>query len=286
MDIITTPAAMQTWSRRQAATGARVACVPTMGYLHEGHLSLIRRAREAADRVVLTLFVNPTQFGPREDFSVYPRAPERDHALCAAEGVDVVFQPTTADMYAPDASVAVVEESLSTVLCGASRPGHFRGVCTVVAKLFNCVLPHVAVFGQKDAQQAIIIRRMVRDLNFPVEIIVAPIIREADGLAMSSRNVRLSPAERRAALGLSRALSLAQAAFAQGERDSAAVRGWMERELTASGLRIDYVATVDGATLQPAATLAAGVLVALAAYAGETRLIDNCLLAPPHGTRT
>jgi pantoate--beta-alanine ligase len=165
------------------------------------------------------------------------------------------------------------------VLCGAARPGHFRGVCTVVAKLFNCVLPHVAVFGQKDAQQAIIVRRMVRDLNFPVEIIVAPIMREADGLAMSSRNVRLSPDERRSALALHRALVLAQTAFTQGERDSAVIRGRMERELTASGLRIDYVATVDGATLQPVTTLAEGVLVALAAYAGQTRLIDNCLLA-------
>lgn len=278
MNIITTPREMQTWSRQCHAAGERIACVPTMGYLHEGHLSLVRRARAAADRVVLTLFVNPTQFGPGEDFAVYPRNPARDQALCEAEGVDVLFMPAAADMYAPDASVAVVEEALSRRLCGASRPGHFRGVCTVVAKLFNCVQPDAAVFGQKDAQQVLVIRRMVRDLDFPVEIVVAPIVREADGLAMSSRNVRLAPAERRAALGLSRALALARDAFAGGERDSAALRQRLACELAASGLRTDYVEIVDTRTLEPAPQLAPGVLVALAAFAGQTRLIDNCVL--------
>ena len=278
MNIITTPREMQTWSRQCHAAGERIACVPTMGYLHEGHLTLVRRARAAADRVVLTLFVNPTQFGPGEDFAVYPRNPARDQALCEAEGVDVLFMPAAADMYAPDASVAVVEEALSRRLCGASRPGHFRGVCTVVAKLFNCVQPDAAVFGQKDAQQVLVIRRMVRDLDFPVEIVVAPIVREADGLAMSSRNVRLAPAERRAALGLSRALALARDAFAGGERDSAALRQRLACELTASGLRTDYVEIVDTRTLEPAPQLAPGVLVALAAFAGQTRLIDNCVL--------
>ena len=278
MNIITTPREMQTWSRQCHAAGERIACVPTMGYLHEGHLSLVRRARAAADRVVLTLFVNPTQFGPGEDFAVYPRNPARDQALCEAEGVDVLFMPAAADMYAPDASVAVVEEALSRRLCGASRPGHFRGVCTVVAKLFNCVQPDAAVFGQKDAQQVLVIRRMVRDLDFPVEIVVAPIVREADGLAMSSRNVRLAPAERRAALGLSRALALARDAFAGGERDSAVLRQRLACELAASGLRTDYVEIVDTRTLEPAPQLAPGVLVALAAFAGQTRLIDNCVL--------
>ena len=278
MNIITTPREMQTWSRQCHAAGERIACVPTMGYLHEGHLTLVRRARAAADRVVLTLFVNPTQFGPGEDFAVYPRNPARDQALCEAEGVDVLFMPAAADMYAPDASVAVVEEALSRRLCGASRPGHFRGVCTVVAKLFNCVQPDAAVFGQKDAQQVLVIRRMVRDLDFPVEIVVAPIVREADGLAMSSRNVRLAPAERRAALGLSRALALARDAFAGGERDSAALRQRLACELAASGLRTDYVEIVDTRTLEPAPQLAPGVLVALAAFAGQTRLIDNCVL--------
>jgi pantoate--beta-alanine ligase len=278
MKIITTPREMQAWSRQRLAAGERIACVPTMGYLHEGHLSLVRRARAAADRVVLTLFVNPTQFGPGEDYAVYPRDPARDQALCEAEGVDVLFMPAAADMYAPDASTAVVEEALSRRLCGASRPGHFRGVCTVVAKLFNCVRPDVAVFGQKDAQQALVIRRMVRDLDFPVEIVVAPIVREPDGLAKSSRNVRLSPAERAAALGLSRALGLAREALARGERDADAVRRRLERELAASGLRTDYVEFVDTRTLEPAPLLTPGVLVALAAFAGRTRLIDNCEL--------
>lgn len=278
MKIITTPREMQAWSRQRLAAGERIACVPTMGYLHEGHLSLVRRARAAADRVVLTLFVNPTQFGPGEDYAVYPRDPARDQALCEAEGVDALFMPAAADMYAPDASTAVVEEALSRRLCGASRPGHFRGVCTVVAKLFNCVRPDVAVFGQKDAQQALVIRRMVRDLDFPVEIVVAPIVREPDGLAKSSRNVRLSPAERAAALGLSRALGLAREALARGERDADAVRRRLERELAASGLRTDYVEIVDTRTLEPAPLLTPGVLVALAAFAGRTRLIDNCEL--------
>lgn len=278
MKIITTPREMQAWSRQRLAAGERIACVPTMGYLHEGHLSLVRRARAAADRVVLTLFVNPTQFGPGEDYAVYPRDPARDQALCEAEGVDALFMPAAADMYAPDASTAVVEEALSRRLCGASRPGHFRGVCTVVAKLFNCVRPDVAVFGQKDAQQALVIRRMVRDLDFPVEIVVAPIVREPDGLAKSSRNVRLSPTERAAALGLSRALGLAREALARGERDADAVRRRLERELAASGLRTDYVEIVDTRTLEPAPLLTPGVLVALAAFAGRTRLIDNCEL--------
>lgn len=278
MKIITSPAEMQSWSRAAMQAGARIGCVPTMGFLHEGHMSLVRRARQAADRVVLTLFVNPTQFGPGEDYAVYPRDPARDQALCEAEGVDAIFMPTAADMYAPDASVIIDETALSRGLCGASRPGHFRGVCTVVAKLFNCVLPHVAVFGQKDAQQALIIRRMVRDLNFPVEIIIAPIVREADGLAMSSRNVRLSPDERRSALALSRAIGMAQEACAAGHCDSETVRGEIERELTAGGLRVDYVAIVNAADLTPAPKLGSGVLVALAAFAGQTRLIDNCLL--------
>ena len=278
MDIVTTPAEIQVWSQRRIAAGERIACVPTMGFLHEGHLSLVRRAHQAADRVVLTLFVNPTQFGPNEDFAVYPRAAERDQELCRKAGVDAIFMPAAADMYAPDASVTVVENSLAQTLCGASRPGHFNGVCTVVAKLFNCVRPHVAVFGQKDAQQAIIIRRMVRDLNFPVEIIVAPILREADGLAMSSRNVRLSAEERHSALALSRALKIAQDAYANGVRASDAVQRMLEQELTTSGLRSDYVAIVDGETLAPAPRLAPGVLIALAAFAGHTRLIDNCVL--------
>lgn len=278
MEIITNACDMQAWSRRQLAAGQRIACVPTMGYLHEGHLSLIRLARKAADQVVVTLFVNPTQFGPNEDFALYPRDPERDAALCRTEGVAALFMPVAEQFYAADASVVVTEESLSRGLCGVSRPGHFQGVCTVVAKLFNTVSPQVAVFGRKDAQQAAIIKRMVRDLNFPIEIILGPIVREPDGLAISSRNTRLSPAERHAALALSRLLKSVTQAYAAGLRSSATVHEMAREDLTASGLRIDYIATVDGETLQPVAQLAPGVLVALAAFAGAVRLIDNTTL--------
>jgi pantoate--beta-alanine ligase len=269
---------MQAWARARQAAGERIACVPTMGCLHAGHLSLVALARQAADRVVLTLFVNPMQFGPGEDFAAYPRDVAHDRACCEEAGVDVLFMPDSATMYAPDHSVCVVEESLSRALCGASRPGHFRGVCTVVAKLFNCVLPQVALFGRKDAQQAAVVRRMVRDLNFPVEVLVAPIVREPDGLAMSSRNLRLAPDERRAALGLSRALRQAARAYAAGERDAAATLTALRAGMERSGLRVDYAAAVTADTLTPVDKLADGVLLALAAFAGRTRLIDNTLL--------
>lgn len=276
MTVHPTPAEMQRWAQTERAGGLRIACVPTMGCLHEGHLSLVKQARLLADRTVLTLFVNPTQFGPNEDFNRYPRTVERDLQLCRDAGVDVVFLPQPAEMYLPTHSIYVDEDRLSRGLCGASRPGHFRGVCTVVAKLFNIVLPHVAVFGQKDYQQAAIIRRLARDLNFPVEIVVAPTVREADGLAMSSRNRNLSADERARALGLSAALRLAQDAFAAGETDAAAVcRRMSERMEKSFGLRVDYVSAVDGETLEPAARLRAGVVLAVAAYCGKTRLIDN-----------
>ncbi len=269
---------MQRWALEQRATGRRIGCVPTMGCLHEGHLSLVRCALTRADRVVLTLFVNPTQFGPSEDFSRYPRTVERDIELCRAAGVHAVFLPQAIDMYAADHSVYITEERLGTGLCGASRPGHFRGVCTIVAKLFNLVLPHVAVFGQKDYQQAAIIRRLVRDLNFPVEIVVAPIVREPDGLALSSRNRYLSADERRRALGLSRALRSAQEALNAGQTDGAALCMRLREVLTADGLRVDYVAAIDPDTLEPIAQLRKGVVIALAAFAGQTRLIDNVAL--------
>ena len=250
-----------------------------MGCLHDGHLSLMARARAVSDLVVLTLFVNPTQFGPNEDFTRYPRTAERDLELCRAHGVDVVFMPRNRDMYLPDHTTYVVEERLGAGLCGASRPGHFRGVCTVVAKLFNLALPHVAVFGQKDYQQVAIIQRMVRDLNFPVEIVVAPIVREPDGLAMSSRNRNLSPDERHRGLGLSRSLRLAQDAFAAGNTDAPSVCDRMRALLAEEfGLRVDYVSAVDGVTLEPMARLAPGVVVAVAAFAGATRLIDNTVI--------
>ncbi|MFZ4394707.1 MAG: pantoate--beta-alanine ligase [Kiritimatiellia bacterium] len=276
---ITTPTDLQHWALAQRAAGRRIGCVPTMGCLHEGHLSLVTEAQARTDDVVLTLFVNPTQFGPAEDFSRYPRTVERDLDLCRAAGVAAVFLPQPADMYAPDHSVYVVEEQLGSGLCGAARPGHFRGVCTIVAKLFNLALPHVAVFGQKDYQQAAIIRRMVRDLNFPVEIVVAPILREPDGLAMSSRNRYLSADERVRALGLSRALQQAQAACAAGETHTATLCQRLRDTLAGTyGLRVDYVSAVDGNTLEPASGLRPGVVIALAAFAGNTRLIDNTVL--------
>lgn len=263
----------------QRAAGRRIGCVPTMGCLHEGHLSLVRQVQALAEQVVLTIFVNPAQFGPNEDFSRYPRTVDRDLDLCRTAGVNAVFLPQAADMYAADHSVYVVEERLGSSLCGAARPGHFRGVCTIVAKLFNLALPHVAIFGQKDYQQAAIIRRMVRDLHFPVEIVVAPIVREADGLALSSRNRYLSADERQRALGLSRALRLAQAACSAGETDAAPLCQRLRDTLAGTyGLRVDYVSAVDGETLNPAERLQPGVVIVLAAFAGNTRLIDNTVL--------
>jgi pantoate--beta-alanine ligase len=294
MLVIHAPEEMQRWAEAQRAAGRRIGCVPTMGCLHEGHLSLVREAQRRADAVVLTLFVNPAQFGPHEDFARYPRTVEQDLALCRAAGVAAVFLPEAGALYRPDHSVYVVEEQLGKTLCGASRPGHFRGVCTIVAKLFHLTLPHVAVFGQKDYQQAAILRRMVRDLHFPVEIVVAPIVREPDGLAMSSRNRYLSADDRRRALGLSRALRLAQEALDRGETDAAALcRRLAARLADEFSLRVDYVAAMDADTLEPVSQLAPGVVIALAAFAGPTRLIDNAALAPaspprgvPHGVGT
>ena len=279
MRLIHTPADMQRWALEQRAAGHRIGCVPTMGCLHEGQLSLVKRAQTRADQVVVSIFVNPTQFGPNEDFSRYPRTVEQDLELCRAAGVQAVFLPQATDMYAADHSVYVIEERLGGGLCGAARPGHFRGVCTVVAKLFNLTLPHAAVFGQKDYQQATIIRRMARDLNFSVEIVVAPIVRETDGLALSSRNRFLSAEERQRALGLNRALRVAQEACTAGDTDAAALCQRLRVTLTdTDGLRVDYVAAVDGDTLAPAVRLQPGVVIALAAFAGKTRLIDNAIL--------
>ena len=261
------------------AQGRRIGLAPTMGCLHAGHLSLVRLARARSDAVVLSLFVNPAQFGPREDLAKYPRDFARDAALCREAGVDILFAPKAADLYAPDASAWIVEEKLAAGLCGAARPGHFRGVCTVVAKLFNLCLPHVAVFGEKDAQQLRVIRRMTRDLNFPVEIVPGPIIREADGLALSSRNVYLSAGERRQAPVLRRALDEAERLFRAGVRDAVALRGAMRVIVgQASAAQVDYIAVVDDDTLAPVETLDKPALVALAVYIGQTRLIDNTVL--------
>ncbi len=280
MEVIREPAALQALALDRRARGVRLGLVPTMGFLHEGHASLMRLARRHTDLTLVSLFVNPTQFGPREDLSRYPRDFERDHALCTREGVDVLFAPEASALYPPGYSTYVVEEQLSRGLCGASRPGHFRGVCTVVAKLFHLALPHVAVFGEKDAQQLRVIRRMVRDLDFPVEILAGPTLREPDGLAMSSRNQYLSPDERREALVLRRALDRAEALHAGGEREAGRLRAAMMDILAgAPHAKVDYIELVDDVTLEPVEHLEGAVLVALAVFVGATRLIDNTRLA-------
>ena len=279
MQIIRAAAEMQQTALELRRAGRRLGLVPTMGFLHEGHLSLIRLARQKADAVTVSLFVNPTQFGPNEDFAKYPRDFERDAAMCRAEGADLLFCPPVEEMYAPDASVSVAEGRLSKGLCGASRPGHFGGVCTVVAKLFHLCLPDVAVFGEKDTQQLRVIRRMVRDLNFPVEIVPGPIVREPDGLAMSSRNKYLSPDERAEALCLKQALDLAVQCHARGERRAGALRAAMAGLLAAHPqARADYIEIVDEATLEPVERIERPTLIALAVFLGRTRLIDNVLI--------
>ena len=258
--------------------GLRVGFVPTMGYLHEGHLSLVDLAAAHADRVVLSIYVNPTQFGPGEDLDKYPRDFPRDEAMCRQRGVHALFYPDNATMYAPGHSTWVVEESLTGTLCGRSRPGHFRGVTTVVTKLLNLVQPDVAVFGRKDAQQALVIQRLVRDLNLPVDVLVAPIVRAPDGLALSSRNAYLSADERQRALAISQSLRQAEERFAAGERDAEALRQAVGARLAAAGGRVDYVECVSRETLQPLERLEAPALLAVAAFFGKTRLLDNAYL--------
>ena len=274
------PGKLQKWCAARRMDGRKVALVPTMGYLHEGHLSLIAAAKKrGADEIVVSVFVNPVQFCPGEDYATYPRDEKADLAKCRAAGATAVFFPTPANMYLDAHSVYVNEEALSRGLCGARRPGHFRGVCTVVAKLFNLVHPHFAVFGQKDFQQETIIRRMVRDLNFDLEIVVAPIVREPSGLARSSRNTYLSEDERMRALALSRSLFAAQADVkAKGSLPWKAYQKKIARALEAAGLKVDYVEAVDADTLEPAKALCKGVAVLLAVYCGRTRLIDNAVM--------
>jgi pantoate--beta-alanine ligase len=277
---------MQRQAARWSRAGTRTGFVPTMGYLHEGHLSLVRRARQAVGKtgvVVVSIYVNPTQFGPGEDLAQYPRDLERDLKLCRAAGVDVVFTPRDAEMYPGQAegrySTYVVEEQLARPMEGATRPGHFRGVTTVVAKLFNLVQPAVAVFGQKDFQQAAIIRRMVADLNFPVRIIVAPTRRERDGLAMSSRNKYLGPEARAQAVILFHALQAARAAVANKPFPAARLKRDLQAFITAAPLaRLDYAEFFDPDTLQPVRQVKRGTHLALAVYFGRTRLIDNLRL--------
>ncbi len=253
--------------------------VPTMGYLHEGHISLARRAREECKSVAASIFVNPTQFGPNEDLSKYPRDLERDLKMLEEAGVDLVWTPTTEIMYPPGYQTWVEVQDVSRPLEGAQRPGHFRGVTTVVTKLFNAIGPDKAYFGQKDAQQAAVIRRMTADLNFPIEIVVCPTVREPDGLAMSSRNVYLDPAQRQAATVLYRALSAARAAHEQGERDADKLRQIMQQTIEAEPLaRMQYVSCADYGTLQELERVTGKALLSMAVYFGKTRLIDNLVL--------
>jgi pantoate--beta-alanine ligase len=279
MKICKTIEEMRSASRDTRGEGKRFGFVPTMGALHEGHLSLVRAAKAKSDVVAVSIFVNPLQFGPTEDLAKYPRRFERDRELLENEAVDIVFAPQPEEMYPKGGVTYVTVEGLSEKLCGRSRPGHFRGVATVVAKLFHIVEPDLAFFGQKDAAQATIIRRMVRDLNLPVEIVVCPIIRESDGLAMSSRNVYLRPEERKAAPVLNRSLTETKNRFDQGERNAhkliAAGKRVMAQE---SRVRLDYFEIVDPDTLDPVLEVTRSALVAIAALVGNTRLIDNILL--------
>ncbi len=276
MDILRTVNQLRAWSRAARAAGKTVGLVPTMGALHAGHASLIRAARSSSGVVAVSIFVNPTQFGPNEDFARYPRTFDEDCALAASLGTDMIFAPGVDEMYPVGAATFVHVEGLSERLDGASRPGHFRGVATVVAKLFNAAEPDLAFFGQKDAAQVAVLRRMTADLRLGTEIVVCPIVREPDGLALSSRNIYLSPAERQQALALSRAIRQAEELAAQGARRAAVLIETARAILAAQpGIRIDYVALVDWATLQPAESAAPGTLFAVAAWAGQTRLIDN-----------
>ena len=258
--------------------GFSIGFVATMGYLHAGHKSLIELARQQNDRVVVSVFVNPTQFGPNEDFAKYPRDIEHDWQICQEAGADLLFAPAAAEMY-PDNNLAYIDlKELGDNLCGASRPGHFRGVCTVVGKLFNIITPDQAYFGQKDAQQLAIIKKMVKDLNFAVKIIACPIVREPDGLALSSRNAYLSTQQRQAALILSQSLQAAQELLLKGERDAQVIREFISEQIASEPLvKSDYIELVDTLTLKPVKNITAPILVAAAIYVGKTRLIDNFL---------
>ncbi len=261
------------------AAGQVIGLVPTMGYFHQGHLALIDIARRKSDMVVVSLFVNPTQFAPQEDLDRYPRDLAHDKELAAEHKVDIIFYPTTREMYTPSFRTYVITEDLSRVLCGRTRKTHFRGVTTIVAKLFNIVQPDIAVFGQKDHQQAVIIKRMVADLNFPVRIEIGPIIREPDGLAMSSRNRYLSPRERKQAPGIYRALKIGQAAVAQGERDPSIVKKMIKAEIDKLDLaETEYVEIVDDQSLESVKCIHRGTFAAVAVYFNNTRLIDNIYL--------
>ncbi len=279
MEIVREPEEMQKLADRFRFEGKRIGLVPTMGYLHEAHLSLVRKAKEHADVVVVSIFVNPTQFGPGEDFERYPRDEEGDRKKLEAEGVDVLFSPSVEAMYPRGYQTYVEVTEVSRGLCGDFRPGHFRGVATVVAKLFNIVKPHVAVFGEKDYQQLIVLKRMTEDLNFDVEIIPGELIREKDGLAMSSRNVYLSPEERERALILSRALFTGKELYENGERDAETIRNAVREMIEAQeGVTLQYVEVRDAETLEKIDRIEKPAVIAVAAIVGPARLIDNVVI--------
>ena len=270
---------LRRWVRDERAAGRRIALVPTMGFLHEGHLRLVDEARRHADRVIMSIFVNPLQFGPAEDLDRYPRDLPRDRALAQARGTDALFVPTEAVMYPPGSEIRVVPGETADRWEGAARPGHFEGVLTVVAKLFHLVEPDVACFGRKDIQQATLVRQMVRDLDWRLEIVVVPTVREPDGLALSSRNAYLDADQRKRAVVLSAALRAAHDAFRSGERNAAALLGTVRRVLaTEPTVEVEYVAIVEPAALAPLETVGADTVVALAVRLGRTRLIDNIIL--------
>lgn len=280
MKTITKIDEMKEYSRRIREEGKSIGFVPTMGYLHEGHLSLLRTARSECDVSVISVFVNPTQFSAGEDLDKYPRDIERDISLASAEGTDVMFAPETEDMY-PEGYVSnvKVDESLSRALCGKSRPGHFEGVATVVAKLFGIVSPDRTYFGQKDAQQTVVIKRMIKDLKIPVDVRVMPIVRESDGLAMSSRNTYLSNEERIEALNLNRSLEVAKGMILTSEYSSETIKLEMKKIIEqGKNIRIDYIEVVDADTLVPLDEVNKNTLIAVAAFVGKTRLIDNIVI--------
>lgn len=270
---------IRNFTRITKSQGQRLALVPTMGALHEGHASLIRQARSLADAVTVSIFVNPTQFGPKEDFAQYPRTLDADQAVCEEAGATIIFAPTASEMYPTGFSTFVEVPGLEQSLCGPSRPGHFRGVCTVVMKLLQIVQPDLAIFGAKDAQQAMILQRMVSDLAVPVEMVIAPIVREADGLAMSSRNRYLTPAERAVAPMIYQSLKMIEQRALVGEWDVARLESVLHAALAEiPGCRVDYAQIVDAVSLQSVARLDRPVLVAVAVFLGKTRLIDNVIV--------
>lgn len=280
MQTIQTVNELRQWTAQARQKGLRIGLVPTMGALHAGHLSLVQAARKNCDCVVVSIFVNPTQFGPQEDFSKYPRTLEKDSALLAAENVDVIFAPSVEEVYPAGAATFVEVEGLSQRLDGASRPGHFRGVATVVSKLFLMTTPHCAFFGQKDAAQVAVLRKMVRDMHFDLELVACPIVRDSDGLALSSRNTYLTPEERKQALVLSRSLHRVEALIKQGTTSSdtlkSSAKSVFEEE---PQVQIDYIAAVDPDSLEDLPDVGNGALFAVAAWVGKTRLIDNLLIS-------